>query len=405
MLEVSSETAKKFILDTQGLRTKSPSKSVLSVAKRVHNIQIDTMSVVSRSQNLIVYNRFPRYKEGEVWKDLEKGKLFEYWSHSLCLIPIKAYPFYATKMEYNKTTSKGYYERFGVKMKDTIREVFEYIKKNGLTSSSDFKGQSLGWGGSLESRSMQYLHYTGQIMIAFRKNFQKFYDLTERVLPSSIVSTPMEKSDVARFLVETTLRSLGLGNYQDIRSYLGSWPTQFLWDNRKSAIDDYLDEMVNEGNLERVKVEGVKDHYYMLSKNVKKLEKIAVSSPEDPVKFLSPFDNIIRERHYPLKIWGFDYKLESYVPPDQRKYGYHILPILDESEIVGRVDAKVYRNENRLELISLYLESDFWKDIAGLERLVRGLHEFREFHGVEEISVGNVTPEGAKNILLDHLGQ
>ncbi len=403
MLEVSSETAKRFILDIQGLRTNQQSKSVLSVAKRIHNIQIDTMSVVTRSQNLIIYNRFPRYREGEVWKDLEKGKLFEYWSHSLCLIPIEAYPFYATKMEYNKTTSKGYYERFGVKMKDTIREVLEYIKKNGLTSSSDFKGQSLGWGGSLESRSMQYLHYTGQIMIAFRKNFQKFYDLTERVLPSNIDSTPMDNSGVARFLVETTLRSLGLGNYQDIRSYLGRWPTLFLWNNQKSAIDDYLDEMVKEGNLEKVKIEGVKDHYYMLSKNVKKFQKIEAGSLEDPVKFLSPFDNIVRERHYPLKIWGFDYKLESYVPPDQRKYGYHVLPILDGSEIVGRVDAKVYRNENRLELISVYFENNFWKDTAGIERLVRGFHEFREFHEVEEISVSNVTPEAAKNRILERL--
>jgi len=403
MLEVSSETAKRFILDIQGLRTNQQSKSILSVAKRIHNIQIDTMSVVTRSQNLIIYNRFPRYREGEVWKYLEKGKLFEYWSHSLCLIPIEAYPFYATKMEHNKTTSKGYYERFGVKMKDTIREVLEYIKMNGLTSSSDFKGQNLGWGGSLESRSMQYLHYTGQIMIAFRKNFQKFYDLTERVLPSNIDTTPMDNSGVARFLVETTLRSLGLGNYQDIRSYLGRWPTLFLWNNRKSSIDDYLDEMVKEGNLEKVKIEGVKDHYYMLNKNVKKLQKIEAGSPEDPVKFLSPFDNIIRERHYPLKIWGFDYKLESYVPPDQRKYGYHVLPILDGSEIVGRVDAKVYRNENRLEVISVYFENDFWKDTAGIERLVRGLHEFRKFHEVEEISVGNVTPEAAKNRVLENL--
>ncbi|MHA3963786.1 MAG: winged helix-turn-helix domain-containing protein [Candidatus Thorarchaeota archaeon SMTZ1-45] len=403
MIEISSNIARRFILDVQGLRTQKPSRSVMNVAKRIHSIQIDTMSVVSRSHNLTTFNRYEQYREGDVWKDLKKSKLFEYWSHSLCLVPIETYPFYARKMEHNRSSTKGYYERFGEKMKVTIQEVYKYIKKNGLTSSSDFKGENLGWGGSLESRSMQYLHYTGQIMIAFRTNFQKFYDLTERVLPSHIDSTPMETSELARFVVETTLGSLGLGNFLDIRSYLGRWPAEYLWNNQKSAIEGHLDTLVREGNLEQVKIDGIKEHYYMLSKKVKSLERMEANLSEDPVKFLSPFDNIIRERHYPLKIWEFDYKLESYVPPDKRKYGYHVLPILDGSNIVARADAKVYRNENRLELISLYLEDDFWKERTGLDRLAKGIHKFREFHNVEEISVNNVTPKSAKNRILEHL--
>ncbi len=403
MIEVSSDTARRFILDVQGLRTENPSKSVLGVAKRIHSIQIDTMSVVSRSHNLIVYNRFPKFKEGEIWKYLESGKLFEYWSHALCLIPIETYPFYARKMEHVQSTTKGYYQRFGVKMKDTVKEVFEYIRKNGVTSSSDFKGKSLGWGGSIESRSMQYLHYTGQILIAFRKNFQKYYDLTERVLPANIDSSPMAESDLARFVVETTLGSLGLGNYQDIRTYLGRWPAQFLWEGRKPAIERYMDELVTEGKLERVAIEGVKGQYYILSKNVKRLMMTEPNEPIEPVKFLSPFDNITRERHYPLNIWDFEYKLESYVPAAERKYGYHVLPILDGCNLVGRVDAKVYRNENRMEILSLHLENDFWKDEKGLERLVHGLKDFSQFHKAKEISLGKVQPMTAKNRVLGRL--
>jgi len=402
MIEVSSDTARKFILDVQGLRTNKPSKSVMSVAKRIHSIQIDTMSVVSRSHNLITYNRFPQYKEGDIWKHLKGGKLFEYWSHALCLIPIETYPFYAKKMEYARNTTKGYYQRFGVKMKDTVKKVYEYIKKNGVTSSSDFKSESLGWGGSLESRSMQYLHYTGQIMIAYRKNFQKFYDLTERVLPANVDSIPMENSEIARFTVETTLGSLGLGNNQDIRTYLGRWPAQFLWNGRRPKIDGYLDELVREGKVERVSIEGVKDHYYMLSKNVKRMN-IETLDSEEPAKLLSPFDNIMRERHYPLNIWNFDYKLESYVPASERKYGYHVLPILDESNIVGRVDAKVHRNENRIELISLHLEDSFWKHDLGLRRLINGFRKFCDFHQVIEVNVDKVSPKSAKKKIIEHL--
>lgn len=403
MIEVSAEKAKGFILDVQGLRTQKPSKSALSVARRIHSIQIDTMSVVSRSHNLIIYNRYPRYQERDVWKDLKKVKLFEYWSHSLCLLPIETYPFYVRKMEQVRRESKGYFERFGVKMKDTIREIYEYIKKNGTTSSSDFKGESLGWGGSIESRSMQYLHYTGQIMIAFRENFQKFYDLTERVLPGATEATPMSDSELAHFTIQATLGSLGLGNYQDIRTYLGRWPAQFLWKNSRAKINDYLEELVNEGFLEPVSIEGVSERYYTLGNNVKRLMNDNIDVSDEPVKLLSPFDNIMRERHYPLNIWTFDYKLESYVPASKRVYGYHVLPLLDGFNLVGRADVKVHRNENRMNLISLYLESNFWKEKDGLERLVQGFKNFSEYHQVESITVENIRPKSAKRKIVEQL--
>ncbi|NHI90024.1 MAG: winged helix-turn-helix domain-containing protein [Candidatus Thorarchaeota archaeon] len=403
MIEVSSEKARGFILDVQGLRTQKLCKSALSVARRIHSIQIDTMSVVSRSHNLIIYNRYPRYQERDVWKDLKKGKLFEYWSHSLCLLPIETYPFYVRKMEQVRRESKGYFQRFGEKMKDTIREIYEHIKKNGATSSSDFKGESLGWGGSIESRSMQYLHYTGQIMIAFRENFQKFYDLTERVLPTTTETTPMSDSELAQFTIQATLGSLGLGNYQDIRTYLGRWPAQFLWKNSRGKINDYLEELVGEGFLEQVSIEGVSEQYYILSKNVKQLMNDNIDVSGEPVKLLSPFDNIIRERHYPLNIWNFDYKLESYVPAIKRVYGYHVLPLLDGFNLVGRVDVKVHRNENRMNLISLYLENDFWKEKDGLERAVQGFKDFGKYHQVESITVENVSPKSAKRKIVKQL--
>ena len=113
MIELSVDDARRFVLDVQGLRTDKLCRSTMDVAHRLHNIQIDTMSVVARSHNLIVYNRIPQYKEGDVWKYLKKGKLFEYWSHALCLIPIETYPFYVRKMEPAKNTTKGYYQRFG----------------------------------------------------------------------------------------------------------------------------------------------------------------------------------------------------------------------------------------------------------------------------------------------------
>ena len=118
-------------------------------------------------------------------------------------------------------------------------------------------------------------------MITERRNFQRIYDLTERVLPADIDSSPMDDSDLARFVVETTLGSLGLGNQQDIRTYLGRWPAQFLWKGRRPAIDRYMDELVSEGKLVRVAIDGVKDNYYTLSKNIKHLMKTEATTSEE----------------------------------------------------------------------------------------------------------------------------
>ncbi|MHA2021893.1 MAG: DNA glycosylase AlkZ-like family protein, partial [Candidatus Thorarchaeota archaeon] len=148
----------------------------------------------------------------------------------------------------------------------------------------------------------------------------------------------------------------------------------------------------------------LKDRYFVLKKNLRKLKKASAQNTEHvPVKLLSPFDNVVRERHYPKKIWGFEYTIECYTPPEKRKYGYFTLPLLDRCDLVGRVDAKTHRKEGVLELKSLYLESDFWKTDEGIERLVTGLKEFADFHKAEQLKIEKVRPKTAKSLILDQI--
>ena len=139
----------------------------------------------------------------------------------------------------------------------------------------------------------------------------------------------------------------------------------------------------------------------VLKKNLRRLRKASEQSNEQvPVKFLSPFDNIIRERHYPKKIWDFEYTIECYTPAEKRVYGYFTLPLLDRSDLVGRVDAKMHRKEGVLELKSLYLESGFWKSDDGIERLIKGFKEFADFHKAEHLKIEKVRPKKAKSLIL-----
>ncbi len=219
MIEVSLDDAKRLVLDVQGLRTNNSCKSAVEVAHRIHSIQIDTISVVSRSHNLITFNRFSEYKDGSIWDYEKKGELFEYWSHAMCMMPIEAYPFYAWRRKFYPSPRD---KKWAIGHKDTIDQVYRHVKKDGATNSASIgekNPESTGWWDwKVEKRSLEYLYTVGKLMVAYRKGFQKYYDLTERVLPGHISTEPLTDEEAADFIVDTTLGSLGIGCYDDIRT-------------------------------------------------------------------------------------------------------------------------------------------------------------------------------------------
>ncbi len=396
MMEASVEDARRLVLDVQGLRTDNPCESTLDVANRIHNIQIDTISVVSRSHNLIAFNRYPDYQEGEVWKLQKEGKLFEYWSHSACLMPMETYQFYVWRRAFYPEELWASFRKWGEENKNVIEDVYKKVKKEGATNSASVgerKTKSDGWWDwKVEKRALEYLYTTGRLMVAHRSNFQKQYDLAERVVPAGVDTEPLSNEDAADFIVETTLASLGLGSHQDIRTYLGRLPARKLWNGKRTYVEAFLDEKVAEGTLETVIIDGVKDHHYILQKNLNRLDNLKIDSSEKPVKILTPFDNILRERHFPEQLWNFDYTIECYVPPPKRVYGYFVLPILDGNDLAGRMDVKVHRKEGVMEIKSLFLEKKQLQSPEGLERFRKGVSDFADFHSCERIDIGSVRP-------------
>ncbi|MHA1505391.1 MAG: DNA glycosylase AlkZ-like family protein, partial [Candidatus Heimdallarchaeota archaeon] len=193
MIEISREEAQRFIIDAQLLSHGNEVNSIVDVAKRIHNIQIDTISVVARSHDLTIFNRYPEYQEKDVWKALEEKSLFEYWSHAICLLPIEEYPFYLWKMNYLEKNPESWWKKWIVDNKETAKNIYDYVRKNGPTSSSDFKRESKvtgWWDWKKEKMALEYLFNKGKLMISYRKGFKKYYDLTENVLPANISTEP-----------------------------------------------------------------------------------------------------------------------------------------------------------------------------------------------------------------------
>lgn len=397
MIEISLPTAQQFILQKQGILTESPAQSVLEVAKRIHNIQIDTISVVARSHDLTIFTRFPNYQERAVW-DLQKRKqLFESISHALCLLPINAYPFYNWLMNlYRQSPKSPYWTKWIQSNQHVIDQVYNAIKQEGALSSKDFKvppeRKSKGWWAwKSEKRALEYLFHTGQLLIQYRKGFQKFYDLPERVLPPDIDHEPMPIDKVPDYLCDKTFDSFGIGNHQEVRSYLNSRATRHLWNNKPERITNFLDEQVKENKLTQVKINTIKEPQYIRTQDLDLLLNND-PSPTKQVHLINPFDNLIRERSLLAKYWQFNYTLEAYTPAAKRKYGYYLMPILDRHQFIGKLEPKVHRKEHVLEIKSFFFEPDYRATRQSFERLYTGIHAFAEFHTCDQIQLGTVSP-------------
>lgn len=398
MIEITRETAQKFIIVEQGLGKSNSFENVLDVARKIHNVQIDTISVVARSHDLILFNRLENYQEKEVWKWVKEKKLFEFWSHAMCLMPFEEYPFYAWKMQYNQKNMHSWWKKWIEKNQSVMDRVYSYVKKNGLTSSTDFKKEkpkkSEGWWDwKVEKMALECLFLQGKLLVAFRKNFQKTFDLTENVVPANIDTEPMCDELLPEYLTKTVLSSIGIANEDELKTYLGEAPAKYLWKGKKNAITDYLQDCVKNDILVEIQIKDEEEKQYSLKENIPKFDAIiAKNVKNNKVKFLTPFDNIIRERNYPARIWNYDYKIECYVPAPKRKFGYFALPILDGYQLIGRADLKAHRTQKKLEIKALAFEDGVILTEDRIERLVQGFNSFAKFNGCSTVENATKIP-------------
>jgi len=392
---ISLSQARRFILENQYLRNQTD--SILEVIKKIHNVQIDTISVVTRAQDLTLFNRVMNYKEKDVWKLEKQGKVFEYFSHMLCFLPIEEFPFYMWIIDYMSENPGNWTQNWIPENKAIIDHVYKHVKKSGPTCSADFKKaikvkREGWWVLKAENIALKYLFHTGKLLVSYRKGFQRYYDIPERVLPPNISSEPVKKDDLPHHILEIIFNALGLASVDDIWNYLGSIFPKIVWNNDKQKLIDFLEKNVSEGALIPIEIDKVKNKYFLTEENYNELLKTPVKAKEYlPVKLLSPFDNIIRDRYYPKELWKFDYKFEAYVPKNKRELGFFLLPILDNYDLIGNIDAKVHRKEKKLELITIYIDVNLNDDQTS--RLREGILQFAQFNNCTEISLNKVVPE------------
>jgi len=387
---LSLSAARALHLAAQGLlqprRRKARRDDVLAAIRQMGVLQIDTIHVVARSPYLVLWSRLGDYPQPWLEQALAQGELFEYWAHEACFVPVEDYGLYRHRMLDPEAMGWKYSATWMKERRAEVEAVLEHIRANGPTRSSDFErtdGKAGGWWSwKPEKRSLEVLFTTGQLMISARHNFQRIYDLAERVLPAWHDSQLPPMEDVRRQLVLKAVKAMGCAR--------GAWISDYFR-TRPPRLDPEM--LVGQGALLRAWVDDWDDPIYVHPDHAGLLESAAAGGLAPTLTtILSPFDPVVWDRRRALELFDFDYRLECYTPADKRKYGYFTLPILRRGALVGRLDAKAHRRDGVFEVKSLVLEpgariSDrFTRDIAG------ALQRLANWHACPQVQLQQAAP-------------
>lgn len=364
---------KRLALSQQGLeKNNSFGEGISGTQKAIEHlgyVQIDTISVVERAHHHVLWSRVPDYQLSHLNQLVKEKQIFEHWAHAASYLPMQDYRYAMPLMNAIRNGESRYF-RGDQKLMD---EILVQVKAEGSIRLRHMeKGKregSAGWWNAGPSRkALEQLFMQGDLMICERNGMEKVYDLTERCIPQGIdLSTPTLQ-EYAQYLLKTTIRAHGVFTWKQLLH---------LKTNKdlREIMRKLLDEQIDADVLQVFKLENGQT-VYVASAVLEDAPAIAAE-----VKILSPFDNLVIHRERLSSLFGFDYRIECYVPAAKRQYGYFCLPLLYADRLVGRIDCKVHRSEKRLEVISLHLEDPNMQDHDEfLQALELELHRFAQFN-------------------------
>ena len=384
-MELSQSEARAVMLAAQGLlrrpRAAAKKEDVLRAIRRMGALQIDTIHIVARSPYLVLWSRLGDYEPRWLDELLAEGKLFEYWAHEACFLPTEDYALYRHRMLDAYSMGWKYSHEWISSHRTEVKRVLAHIREHGPARSSDFArtdGKGGGWWEwKPEKRALEMLFTAGELMIARRQNFQRIYDLRERVLPSWDDAQLPSKEETRRALILKAVRALGIAKAR--------WVADYFRTNKRetTAATVRLAEM---GELLRVKVAGWEEDAFAHPENRKLIVQASSGRLQPQLSvLLSPFDPLVWDRARAREMFGFDYRLECYTPAPKRRYGYFTLPILHRDRLIGRLDPKAHRKDAVFEVKSLHLESGVTVDDELAASVARVLKDCAAWHKTPEV--------------------
>lgn len=391
--QLSLSAARHLHLAAQGLlkkpRRRAKPTDILPTIQRMSLLQIDTINIVARSPYLVLFSRLGDYSPQWLDNALSRGELMEYWAHEACFLPRSDFALVRHRMLSPDNMGWKYRQEWMQEHAAEIDQLIAHIEENGPVRSADFehprKGASGWWEWKPHKRHLEGLFTSGKVMVVERRNFQRVYDLTHRVMPLWDDERDLLTQTAAEALMlENSARSLGIFRPQWLADY---------YRLRQPALGPLLDAWQREQKVIPVAVETLGEMWLHedLFPLLAQAEAGKLQATHSAV--LSPFDPVVWDRKCAEQLFDFTYRLECYTPAPKRQYGYFVLPLLHKGRLVGRMDAKMHRKTGVLEVIALYLEEGI-KVTATLEKgLFSAISEFARWQGAREVTLSRL-PEG-----------
>ncbi|MEO8397705.1 MAG: crosslink repair DNA glycosylase YcaQ family protein, partial [Chloroflexota bacterium] len=338
MKTLSQDAVRGLMIAAQGLQQRPTSAAtkadVRQIIRQMHVLQIDTINVVARSPYLVLWSRLGDYNPRWLEELLPEGVLFEYWSHAACFLPIEDYPLYRRFMLERLTWQEDRWRSWMDEHADLVEKLLMHIRENGAVRSADFEnpeGHKGGWWNwKDEKTALEGLWTRGDLMVTKRHNFQRHFDLRERIVQDWEDSRTPSLEAVHETFVLNTVKALGVTK--------AAWVADYFRMYKKTA-QQVVAKLAKSGQLETVQVEGWDVPGYFHPDQRKTIEAAAKGKiPASKTTLLSPFDPLVWDRARGRELFNFTYQIECYTPAAKRIYGYFTLPILYNNALIGRLD-------------------------------------------------------------------
>ena len=350
---LSIQDARALALAAQGFdkprtKTKSTTADAVAVIKKLGVIQIDSVNVLVRSQELPLFSRLGDHDRNAISKATSHRKIFEYWGHEAAHLPVELHPVFRFKMHAARSGKLKHWglTSFYTDNKAFVRRILKHVEINGSTSARDLSTRttkkSSWWDWDEAKTALEYLFLTGELMSCGRgSDFARVYDTPERVLPEKILQMPtLSETDARKDLLVRAMRAQGVATLRDLADYYRQKP---------AVVKPLVSELVEQGVLREVAVDGWQDKAYV-HRSAKLPRKLYATA------LLSPFDSLVWCRPRNERLFNFHYRIEIYTPKEKRKFGYYVLPFMMNGQMVGRVDLKADRENSKLLVQSVHTE-------------------------------------------------
>ena len=345
-------------------------------------VQLDSVNTFARAHDLILWSRKQQYRPNALQHLLHRDRqVFEHWTHDAAIIPMDSFAHWRLRFDRDATRLASHWKdaRRG-DLHAKIDEVLKRISDHGACTSGQVgEGESRGSGGWWDwhpsKTALEFLWRSGQLSVLRRDGFTKVYDLTERVIPPEHLNRRHHPQETIDWCCNGAMDRLGFATSRELAAF---------WDHVTSAeAKAWCAAALSDGQIIEVDIEGV-DGTLRRSFARPDIMDVNVAAPAPRIRVLSPFDPALRDRKRAERLFGFNYRIEIFVPQPKRKYGYYVFPVIEGDHMIGRIDMR--RTDGALVVRAFWPESGVKMGVGRLKALQAELERAAAFGGCSAVS-------------------